>query len=59
MLISLPRIYGASITVSLKSGLGYPDTYPIRYHFSNLRHTILQRNLIHNHFRQRGEHRER
>ena len=37
----------------------YPDTHPKRYHISNLRHTILQRNLIHNHFRQRGEHRER
>ena len=37
----------------------YPDTHPFRYHISNLRHTILQRNLIHNHYRQRGEHRER
>ena len=53
------RSRSPEITASSKQRSSYPDTHPIRYHFSNLRHTILQRNLIHNHFRQRGEHRER
>jgi len=42
-----------------REDIRYPDTHPFRYHISNLRHTFFQRTLIHNHFRQRGEHRER